>query len=74
MFRKLTALLILVAALAAILLVAPASAQEEAEPTKGDSDDATVRQSLPAPGNFGPVNRGCTTISVDGTGIDIRRH
>ena len=64
MFRKLTALLILVAALAAILLVAPASAQEEAEPTKGDSDDATVRQSLPAPGNFGPVNRGCTTIRL----------
>ena len=34
MFRKLTALLILVAALAAILLVAPASAQEDANRRK----------------------------------------
>ena len=62
MFRKLTALLILVAALAAILLVAPASAQEDAEPTKGDSDDTTVRQSFPAPGGFGAVNRGCGSV------------
>ena len=52
---------VIVAFVFMLLLGPPALAQTPPENTEGESDD---KQALPAPGNFGVTNWGCTTIKL----------